>query len=140
MCEHLFVYGTLLPGVAPAEIAAAAAQLVPVGSGWVQGNLYDLGDFPGAVLESSSGRRIAGTVLRLPRNSAVLKSLDVYEEFDPATPERSQFLRVRTMATLSDGSALECWIYVYNQNVSNARLIEGGEWISRGGEPLQRSV
>jgi gamma-glutamylcyclotransferase (GGCT)/AIG2-like uncharacterized protein YtfP len=132
MSEYLFVYGTLLPGAAPAEIAAAAAQLVPVGTGWVQGSLYDLGHFPGAVLESSSGRRIAGKVFLLPANPAVLKALDEYEEFDPEAPEQSQFLRIRTTVKLSIGGALECWIYVFNQDVRNAQLIECGDWMSRG--------
>lgn len=136
MSEYLFVYGTLLPGAAPAEIASAAAQLVPVGTGWVRGSLYDLGEFPGAILEPSSGRRIVGNVFLLPGNPAVLEALDAYEEFDPAAPEQSQFLRVRATAELSTGSTLECWIYVFNQDVRSAVLIECGDWMSRGDETV----
>jgi gamma-glutamylcyclotransferase (GGCT)/AIG2-like uncharacterized protein YtfP len=137
--EYLFVYGTLLPGAAPSEIAAAAAQLMLVSKGWVQGTLFDLGDFPGAILESASGRRIAGTIFRLPGNPLVLQALDAYEEFDPAAPEQSQFLRVRTTvelaaelrADLGAGRALECWIYILNREVKNARLVEDGDWMGR---------
>lgn len=128
MSEYLFVYGTLLPGAAPAEIAEAASQLRVVGRASVKGSLYDLGDFPGAILEVASGRRIAGTVFALPENPSVLRALDDYEEFNPAPVAESQFLRVRAMAELDSGAALECWIYVYNLDVTHARLIESGEW------------
>jgi len=131
MSEYLFVYGTLLPGTAPAEIATAASQLRAIDHGTVQGTLYDLGDFPGAVLESVSGRRIFGTVFALPENPEVLRELDAYEEFDPAAPGQSQFLRVRAVARLVSGAKRDCWIYIYNQGLAKARIIEGGDWTRR---------
>jgi gamma-glutamylcyclotransferase (GGCT)/AIG2-like uncharacterized protein YtfP len=65
MSDFLFTYGTLQPGDAPDEIASTLARLRPVGKGFVHGVLYDLGDYPGAVLDPSSKRRISGTVFRL---------------------------------------------------------------------------
>lgn len=53
MPDYLFAYGTLLPGAAPAEISGAAARLKAVGEGQVRGLLYDLGHFPGAVLDAA---------------------------------------------------------------------------------------
>jgi len=58
MSDYLFTYGTLKHGHAPDEIASAVTKLRPVGKGFVPGVLYDLGDYPGAVLlNPSSGSK-----------------------------------------------------------------------------------
>ena len=132
MSESVFIYGTLLPGAAPREIADAAAQLRFAAEGFVRGRLYDLGHYPGAVLDPASEHRIHGAVFTLPDDPAVLRALDAYEEFDPAAPELSQFVRVRAVATLAAGGAVECWIYVYNRDVRAARMIGSGVWWRAG--------
>lgn len=128
MAESLFLYGTLLPGLAPVEIAHAAAQLRYTGEGSVRGRLYHLGDFPGAVLDPSAEGRIFGAVFTLPEDPALLCALDDYEEFIPALPQASQFVRTRTVVTLTAGGALDCWIYVYNRYVLADRAIASGRW------------
>jgi gamma-glutamylcyclotransferase (GGCT)/AIG2-like uncharacterized protein YtfP len=116
--DLLFVYGTLRPGHAPAEIADAVDRLQPVNAGWVRGRLLDLGDYPGIILESTTdggaGSKVPGQVLLIP-DEATLERLDWYEGYSPADPEGSLFRRVRAAVMLQDGSLLEdCWIYVYN--------------------------
>jgi hypothetical protein len=54
MSAHLFTYGTVQPDRAPDEIAPIMAQLRRVGKGFVRGLLYDLGNYPGAILDASS--------------------------------------------------------------------------------------
>jgi gamma-glutamylcyclotransferase (GGCT)/AIG2-like uncharacterized protein YtfP len=100
MSDYLFVYGTLLPGLAPGEIADAVEKLTPIGSATVRGFLYDFGHYPGAVLNSDSEHCIHGIVLQLPDDPSIISQLDQYEEFDPAAPETSQFIRVFATATL----------------------------------------
>ena len=51
MSDYLFVYGTLQPGFAPGEIAEAAVKLQAVGRGFVFGEFFELGGYPGAVLD-----------------------------------------------------------------------------------------
>ncbi len=128
MPDYLFAYGTLLPGAAPAEITRAAARLKPVGEGSVRGRLYNLGHFPGAVLDPAGEQVIHGVVFKLPGDAATLAALDLYEEFDPENAAASQFLRTRCVASLASGAALECWIYVYNRGIKNVPLVEGGRW------------
>jgi len=132
MTDHLFVYGTLQAGLVPAEIAHAAETLKPVGRAAVRGTLYDFGHYPGAVLDPSSARMISGIVLRLPDDPSLLALLDRYEEFDPAAPETSQFLRVRETVTLESGGKLECWIYVYNRDPGSAPVIAEGRFPASG--------
>ena len=52
MKDYLFAYGTLAEDRVPLEIASAVKRLKYVGDGFIFGRLYDLGDYPGAVLES----------------------------------------------------------------------------------------
>jgi gamma-glutamylcyclotransferase (GGCT)/AIG2-like uncharacterized protein YtfP len=119
--RYLFVYGTLRPGHAPAAIAAQVGKLLEVGPGAVRGRVYDLGPYPGAVLDASAGTMIEGTVFRLPADPSVLAALDAYEGFDPTDRERSLFVRARTSVTLADGRRLACWVYVYNREETRPR-------------------
>jgi gamma-glutamylcyclotransferase (GGCT)/AIG2-like uncharacterized protein YtfP len=126
MGDYLFSYGTLLPGRTPNEIAAAVEKLRPVGDGFVRAVLYDLGDYPGAVLDPSSQQIVAGTVFQLPEDEDVLRQLDEYEGFNPDAPGKSLFIRARCPVTLASGSTLECWIYVYNGELDPVRVMESG--------------
>ena len=129
MPEYLFTYGTLQPGHAPAAIASAAAQLQHIGEGQVRGTLYDFGRYPGAVLDAGSERKIFGTVYELPSDPAVLARLDDYEECIPDAPALSEYLRVMHPVELMSGETLTCWVYIYNRNVSTARIVESGRWL-----------
>jgi len=116
MENRLFVYGTLRPGHAPAEIADVVAAFKPVGKGTIQGKLYDFGDYPGAVLDHETSE-VHGEVFDLPDDPDALARLDAYEEFHPRNPEGSLFRRVRTTVTLLNGSSETCWVYVYNRDL-----------------------
>ncbi len=131
MPDYLFTYGTLQPGHAPAAIASAAAQLQPIGEGHVHGTLYDLGRYPGAVLEENSERKVYGTVYALPGDPTILTRLDDYEECIPNAPALSEYLRILHPVELATGEMLACWVYVYNRDVSAARIVESGRWLKR---------
>jgi len=122
--EYLFVYGTLAPEKAPPEISNAVAKLRRVGAGRVKGHLYDLGDYPGAILDGPLPSLIPGQIFQLPDDMHVLESLDEYEDFKPADPDESLFVRVKSPVHLADGRQLDCWVYVYNRDpVGHRRLI-----------------
>jgi gamma-glutamylcyclotransferase (GGCT)/AIG2-like uncharacterized protein YtfP len=128
MSTFLFAYGTLQAELAPREVALLVARLRRVGEGSVVGTLYDLGHYPGAVLDAASERRIYGTVFELPEDPELWRELDAYEEYAPELPEASQFVRARTVAKMKDGDSLECWIYVYNRSLAGAKVVESGVW------------
>ena len=116
MPELLFIYGTLHPDRAPAEIADVARRLKPIGPATIRGRLYDLGAYPGVVLGESAAETVAGELFAVPE-AETLSYLDAYEDFRPGDPANSLFLRVQTTATLSDSSQQSCWVYVYNGGV-----------------------
>jgi gamma-glutamylcyclotransferase (GGCT)/AIG2-like uncharacterized protein YtfP len=115
MENGLFVYGTLLPGRAPSEIADVVDALTPIGKGTILGRLYDFGDYPGVVLGDNANEKVQGEVFVLPSDPQVLARLDDYEEYHPQNPEGSLFKRLRTTVTLLNGSRESCWVYVYNR-------------------------
>lgn len=127
MKKYLFSYGTLLPEHAPAEIAPVVRRLRAVGRGKVHGRLYDLGEYPGAVL-TKSGPVIIGQIFELPDGPEVIEKLDQYEGFDPAHPQGSLFVRKRSLVTVGNGKRMWCWVYVYNRPPGSAPALSGGDF------------
>jgi gamma-glutamylcyclotransferase (GGCT)/AIG2-like uncharacterized protein YtfP len=123
----LFSYGTLLPEQAPAEIAPLVREMRRIGRGKVRGRLYDLGDYPGAVL-NKTGPIIFGEVFELPDNPSVLGKLDEYEGFDASNPKGSLFVRKRWLVSLDAGQRKWCWIYVYNRHPGAAPTLHSGDF------------
>jgi gamma-glutamylcyclotransferase (GGCT)/AIG2-like uncharacterized protein YtfP len=128
MVEFLFLYGTLLPELAPAPLRASLAKLRRLGPGWVPGRLYDLGRYPGAVLDPATATRVVGQVFELPDEPAVLAALDAYEGFVAAEPAGSLYVREQRPVTLADGRRLACWMYVYNRDPGDRPLVPDGDY------------
>ena len=126
--RHVFVYGTLLPGLAPPAIADAVRRLRVVGPATVPGRLYHLGAYPGCVLDGECDDLIHGQLLELPDDPAVLERLDWYEGYAAHDDAGSLFLRTVCDVALADGRRIPSWVYVYNRPVPPARLISGGRY------------
>jgi gamma-glutamylcyclotransferase (GGCT)/AIG2-like uncharacterized protein YtfP len=126
MPELLFIYGTLHPDRAPAEIAPIARSLTPVGPATVRGTLLDLGAYPGIRL-SSAGTEVQGHLFALPVPSAATwAALDRYEDFRPHDPAASLFVRRQTTALRPSGQEVVCCIYEYNLGrTQDATLLQG---------------
>jgi gamma-glutamylcyclotransferase (GGCT)/AIG2-like uncharacterized protein YtfP len=128
--ECLFLYGSLLPPLAPAELREALAGLRPLGRGSLRGALYDLGEYPGAVPDAEAATWIAGEVFDLPQDPALLARLDAYEEYTPVCLERSPFVRVRCRVALARGGELECWVYAWSRDPRGVPRVASGDWLS----------
>ncbi len=122
MVHILFIYGTLHPDRAPAEIAAAARRLTPIGPATIRGHLYNLGDYPGMILDDTAPT-IPGELFTVP-DADTLAALDAYEDVRPSDPENSLFLRVEATATMPDGAHQLCWVYIYNGERPDAKKAE----------------
>ena len=128
MTKYLFLYGTLKPDAADCEIADIVSHLRSVGKGYVPGRLYDLGEYPGAVVDPSANTFVGGLLVEAPTDKALFEALDRYEEFDPSNLRASLFIRKKTKVRLADGRSVEGWIYVYNRDPGKAPLIRGGNY------------
>jgi len=158
MKQYLFSYGTLQPGLAPPGIAGLARRLHPVGRGYIRGYLYDLGRYPGAVVQENGSeilsrlagvseagsrrrnpersRRIWGQLLELPDDPGLLRRLDNYEGFDPNHPEQGEYVRKKCTVVLTTGEKKKAWIYAYNRPPASAPLIPNGDfakWLKHEG-------
>ena len=80
----------------------------------VSGCLYDLGEYPGAILGGSGA--VFGEVVAFRHLEAILSALDL-EEGD-------EYKRVPI-------DALQAWIYVLKSVPSGRRRIESGDWRRR---------
>lgn len=114
-------------------MSGVIAKLRLYGEGSVRGVLYDLGDYPGAVLNPASKSSVHGTGFQLPDTSTVLDALDRYEDYDPASPGTSQFVRKLCSVTLYDGAVVACWIYEFNGNTKGTPIIASGHYRKRNG-------
>jgi gamma-glutamylcyclotransferase (GGCT)/AIG2-like uncharacterized protein YtfP len=112
MEERILLYGTLRSGHAPREIADAVSRLRRIGAGMVRGRWYDLGAYPGVVLEEQ-GAEVLGEVYAVP-DAETLARMDAYEGFHAGDTVGSLFLRVKTVVTMEGGGSEACWVYVYN--------------------------
>jgi gamma-glutamylcyclotransferase (GGCT)/AIG2-like uncharacterized protein YtfP len=127
--QYIFVYGTLLPGLAPPVIAETVNLLRVIAPATIPGRLYHLGAYPGAILDPSSDTFIHGQLLELP-SQTVLERLDWYECYAAHDSAGSLFVRTTCEVTLGDGRKVNAWIYVYNRELSSACLIESGQYAS----------
>ncbi len=120
MADELFVYGTLHPDRAPAEIASVVKKMRPLGRGTIRGQLLNLGDYPGVVLNKGARDTVPGSVFALPDDPSALSSLDDYEDFRPEDPANSLFVRAKRTVTLENGQRRRCWVYLYNGQLPKA--------------------
>lgn len=128
MKDYLFVYGTLAGDRVPQEIAATVKRLKFVSEGFIFGRLYDMGEYPGAVLDDVRSDKVFGKIFELGADASVLERLDKYEGFDPERPSTSLFLRKRTAINRPNRPTLAGWVYEYNGHVKSASLIKTGRY------------
>jgi gamma-glutamylcyclotransferase (GGCT)/AIG2-like uncharacterized protein YtfP len=126
----LFIYGSLLPGYMPESMAAICRNLKTVAPARTSGKLYDLGPYPGATIGGDSV--ILGQLVEVD-SEATWRALDEYEGCPrPGGPD-GLYRRIRTLATLESGETVDCWIYVYNHSLADARVVESGCWRTHRG-------
>jgi gamma-glutamylcyclotransferase (GGCT)/AIG2-like uncharacterized protein YtfP len=128
MTDFLFAYGTLQAAHAPRDIVPLLERMRYVGEGFIQGVLYDLGDYPGAVLDASPEQKVFGKVFELLDGEKTLSELDKYEEFDPCAISESLFVRELQPVVMESGAILQSWIYLYNRDPGAAPVLMQGRY------------
>ena len=96
--------------------------------GSLRGVLYDLGEYPGAVFDTTTDKRVDGTIFELPEDPQVLEALDRYEGYEPTPHATNLFVRKLQRVDLTTGDTIECWAYEYNGNPDGARVIASGRY------------
>ena len=127
MTERLFVYGTLRRGSRHPLAEQLAAKASYLGEARLNGRLYRITHYPGAVASSQPGEWVLGDVYVL-LDPGFLTALDRYEGCAPSDAKPTQYLRQLQSVALSDGTAVEAWTYIYNWPVWKLDRIMSGRF------------
>jgi len=122
VARHVFVYGTLRRG-GRNDIARYRPRPEYVADARIEGTLYDLGAYPGAVLGGQGW--IAGEVYRI--TAAVEAELDALEEVMP--DDSGEYIKREVPVSVGQ-RWLECLVYeIHADRTSGRRVIAGGDWM-----------
>jgi len=126
---YLFVYGSLLDK--QNEFGAYLnANCTFYADGRFKGRLYDMGEYPGAIIDNSVSNYVYGKIYQLNNTKQVFKQLDHYEGFGPDEAQPNLF--VRELVSVEAGeTTVECWVYLYNLQVDGFRLIGSGIYLRK---------
>jgi gamma-glutamylcyclotransferase (GGCT)/AIG2-like uncharacterized protein YtfP len=127
VCHRLFVYGTLRRGLRLHHHLARLGASFEL-EAKVAGELFDLGSYPGARPASGKGKWVLGELFLLRHVENDLKHLDRVEDFNPAAPERSEFVRAVADVVLPDGTRESAWIYWLSEQAQVGRQIACGDY------------
>lgn len=118
--ELLAVYGLLRPGSAAWTALGLSGRVRVLSPCVLAGRLVDLGAYPG-LIEGRS--RVRGDLLRL-EDPTLGPLLDAFEDYDPAAPTRSGFVRRRVGLIRPRRAA---WAYVWT-GARRGPVVSSGDW------------
>ncbi len=152
MNGHLFVYGSLVSTQTQAFGRALRQRLARestlIGPATLNGRLYDLGRYPGAVDGSGPREVVHGELVLLAKPLASLLWLDAYEGIRPGGGrEDEEYKRVerivrRVGAGVEAGAApgaqpaardVKAWVYLYRRDVTGMTRVASGRWVGADG-------
>ncbi len=127
--DHIVFYGSLRRGEANFERLGLGRRLGFVRPARIDGALYDLGDYPGLVIEARG--QVQGELYRI-LDPSVLADLDAYELFRPGDP--APFHRATGRGSLYLRTAIpvgadRAFVYVLNGLPRSAPRVTGGDWL-----------
>lgn len=122
---YLFVYGTLLqPGNEFAVYLAQHSYFTSPGK--IKGKLYDIGEYPGLIVDDTAGY-VWGSTYKI-ESEDVLTELDMYEGIG-TDEEQPHLYRRRLLPVETDNGLVTAWVYAYNRTVDKLHLIECGDYL-----------
>ena len=132
MTPTLFVYGSLMPSCRGSFGKSMRARLLNestlLGPATIQGQLYDLGQYPALVQHPDATGLVHGEVLTLAGPATTFAWLDAFEGIVPSRSGGNEYLRAERTIKLAAGQELQAWIYIYTQDVSALVPIPSGRW------------
>jgi len=141
MVDFVLVYGTLMRDQPAHRHFGLHRHAHWLGNEMLRGWLYDLGHYPGF----RPGWGQVHAELHALTTPGLLAALDAYEGFDPARPDRSEYVRRRWPCRHGRGYA---WLYLYNGSVHGKprcagrwppeRMVNGAPYARDGSAPEGR--
>lgn len=120
--DYLFAYGTLREGFHLKLKDKIKDDLEYIGKAKLNGSLYDIGKYPGAVRKKEKSR-ICGDVFIVYHPERILKILDKYEGCLKEGKQNAEFVRRKNRVRLNSGKLINAWVYWYNRTLQGKTRI-----------------
>ena len=126
---QLFVYGSLRSGSPHPVQSYIKLYFVLVGTATVRGKLYDMGDYPAAI-PAEENDFITGELYRIRRKEEFFLVMDMLDEYEGmhVEPGEIPLFRRETVNVSIDKMTTVAWIYWYNRDVGEGKLIVSGDY------------
>jgi gamma-glutamylcyclotransferase (GGCT)/AIG2-like uncharacterized protein YtfP len=124
--EFIFVYGTLRKQMASDMHRVLANHCEYFSDGVMQGTLYEVCGYPGAIGSSDANDKVFGELYKMLDRKRVLALLDEYEECSESFSMPHEYSRKPISIELIGGGSVVAWVYLYNHDVSNLQQIISG--------------
>ena len=128
---RLFVYGSLRSGFHNSVYNYISRYFIFDGIGTVQGNLFDLGEYP-AAMPCTEEHFITGElyhIVQVEQFDYVMEQLDDYEGL-LVEPGGIPLFRREPVNVLFKNSTVISWMYWYNREITNQPRIESGDYVA----------
>ncbi|ASU35019.1 gamma-glutamylcyclotransferase family protein [Mucilaginibacter xinganensis] len=129
ICSYLFVYGSLLDDKNKFAIYLKD-NCTFYADGKLTGKLYDIGEYPGAILQTEDANYVHGKVFLINKPQALFEQLDDYEGYGETQPQPNEFIRVLADIAV-EAELLRCWTYLYNLPVEEFKQIVSGNYFDQ---------
>lgn len=126
--NYLFVYGTLMQTSGHAMHHVLKADSKFICQAWIIGKLYQIDDYPGAMLSADSSERVYGELYQLAQPQQILARLDEYEACSTAFPTPHEYERQLINVHISDTKTVKAWTYLYKHSVIGHKRILSGHF------------
>lgn len=127
MGELFFVYGTLMSGYTHDVAQRFHQSSTFLSLGYMEGKLFDLGQYPAATYEPNSDSKVWGEIWVVQNFEEVSRMLDEYEGIFDNDPE---YIRQKVAVISQTQSIFNCWTYLLNNSYpkSHFKYIVSGNY------------
>ena len=126
--DSIVFYGSLMRDYGQLKRLGVGDRLQLIGPCRLAGALFDLGAYPGfRPLDQKSGASVVAESYEI-LDIGIITSLDAFENYIPARPIESLYLR--RQVTLIEPAGAKAWVYIYNQTTEGRARVKSGDWLA----------
>lgn len=128
---RLFVYGSLRSGLLNPILSHISRYFVLDGMGAIQGELYDIGEYPGAI-PGTGDELIVGEVYHIAHIEEFEQAMIALDDYEGLLVEPGEIplFRREPEHILFQNSTVLAWVYWYNHALTNEPRIESGDYVA----------
>jgi gamma-glutamylcyclotransferase (GGCT)/AIG2-like uncharacterized protein YtfP len=128
---RLFVYGSLRSGFHSSVYAYISQYFIFDGMSSVQGRLYDMGEYPGAV-PCTEDYFITGELYHIAQKEDFDRAMEQLDDYEGLLVEAGEIplFRREPVNVLFKNTTVIAWMYWYNRAITNEHRIESGDFVA----------